>query len=325
MASAPDGSGFLAALLACPDCRTPLVQQEDELVCGRCQEHYPVVRDVPRFVEAKNYASNFGLQWNRFRRTQLDSYSGVSISRSRFFRQTGWDADALRGRLVLDVGCGAGRFTEVALSCGARVVAIDFSSAVDACRANFPDRENLLVVQADIRRLPFALGTFDFVYCFGVLQHTPEPAAAFAALPPMVKDGGCLAIDVYPRLPMNLLWPKYWLRPLTRQLPPHSLFSAVERCVPVLLPLSRALGRTPVVGRWLRHVIPVVNYEGIYPLDERQLAEWAILDTYDMLAPAHDHPQSAATVERWMRSAGIRDVEVFRSGFLVGRGTRAAT
>ncbi len=39
-----------------------------------------------------------------------------------------------------------------------------------------------------------------------------------------------------------------------------------------------------------------------------------------MLAPAHDHPQSAATLRAWFAEAGLIDIEVERLGFIVGRG-----
>jgi SAM-dependent methyltransferase len=177
-------------------------------------------------------------------------------------------------------------------------------------------------VQADVYRLPFRPGVFDVVYCFGVLQHTPDARRAFLALPPLLMPAGRLAVDVYPRRPLNLLWPKYWLRPITKGLPPARLFGLVEAMVRVLWPVSLALGRVPCVGRKLRHALPIANYEGIHPLSPAQLREWALLDTFDMLAPAHDHPQSEATVAEWFGAAGLRDVEVFRAGVVVGRGVR---
>jgi SAM-dependent methyltransferase len=314
------------ALLCCRFCRGPLTQPDEySLRCHSCAASFPVVDGVPRFVSAENYASSFGLQWNQFRRTQLDSYSGLPISRQRFLRYTGWTEADLRGALVLDVGCGAGRFTEVALSFGARVVAIDYSAAVDACRRNHDGVRDLLVVQADIYNLPFRPGAFDRVYCLGVLQHTPDVEKAFRALPPMLKPGGALAVDVYPKLWTDWLWPKYWLRPVTRRMRPDALFASVRTAVRWLWPVSVAAGRVPAVGRKLRYLIPVVNYEGIYPLPPEQLKDWAVLDTFDMLAPAYDQPQAAETLESWLRSSGLVDVEVFRSGFIVGRGRRRLT
>jgi hypothetical protein len=94
--------------------------------------------------------------------------------------------------------------------------------------------------------------------------------------------------------------------------------------VRVLWPVSVALGRVPVVGRRLRHLLPIANYDRQLPLTPEQLKEWAVLDTFDMLASAHDYPQSSATLERWFAEARLEDVEVFRRGLVIGRGRQPA-
>lgn len=282
---------------------------------------YPIVNGVARFVPSENYVANFGLQWNRFRTTQLDSVSGHPISRTRFLMQSGWTAEDLRDRLVLDAGCGAGRFAEVAVGLGARLVAIDFSSAVDACRANTPS-DRCDVCQADIFKLPFAEGTFDFVYSFGVLQHTPDPRVAFESLVTMVRPGGRIAVDVYPNTPATWLWSKYWVRPITRRMRSESVLALSEWLVRWLWPLSLRLGRVHAFRGKLRYAIPVANYDGLLPLDARQLREWAILDTFDMLAPRYDQPQAVATIRDWFEQAGLTQIEVFRSGQVIGRASR---
>jgi SAM-dependent methyltransferase len=268
-------------------------------------------------VASEDYTGSFGFQWNRFRQTQLDSHSGLPISRERFFRQTEWSPDEMAGKRVLDVDCGAGRFAEIALSCGAEVVALDYSLAVDACWQNLQDYPGLNVVQGDIYHLPFKPEIFDFVYCFGVLQHTPNVKDAFMALIKSLRTGGRVGVDIYPKLPYNILWPKYWLRLLTRHLPKPLLFKLVEVMVNILLPVSLAIGRIPRVGRKLRYAVPVANYDGIYPLSRSQLKEWSILDTFDMLAPTYDQPKSAETLRHWFAHAELTQIEVFRSGGLV--------
>lgn len=317
-------------LLVCPRCQGSLrIYDEHDrdgdiesgiLTCGTCAVTYPIVRSVPRFVPAENYTSSFGFQWNRFRRTQLDSATGQPISRERFFGQSGWSASEMSNGWTLDLGCGAGRFAEVALGTGTRLVAVDYSNAVDACRQNLGPHSRVDVVQADVYHLPFVPGRFDFVYCFGVLQHTPDVHAAFAALALQLVPGGRIAVDLYPQLALNLLWPKYWLRPLTKRMRAERLLRLVSRMVTVLWPASLALGRLPGIGRRLRHALPIANYDGILPLDASQLKEWAVLDTFDMLAPAHDHPQSAATLTTWFQEAELSEIEVFRRGLLIGRG-----
>jgi SAM-dependent methyltransferase len=299
--------------------------RDGDLTTPDGSRRYPIREFVPRFVPEQNYAENFGMQWNRFRSTQLDSVSGVPISSDRFYRYTKWSPEEMAGKLVLDVGCGAGRFAEIALTAGAEVVALDYSSAVDACRLNLAKYGNVTVIQGDIFGLPFRPEHFDYVYCFGVLQHTPDVERAFRALPRQVKPGGHLAVDVYPWLIRNLGWSKYWLRPITRRLRPDVLFRIVERTTPAMLEVSRALALIPIVGRYLRYLVPVASYDNVYPLSELQLQEWAMLDTFDMLAPAHDHPQRPGTLMKWLSESGLENCAVERLGFLVGRATKPAS
>ena len=322
----------LLPLLRCPACAAALTLDTTDagpeitsgtLTCAGGAHRHPMVNGVPRFVAPNNYAASFGLQWNHFRRSQLDSHTGVPITRERFFASTRWTPEMLAGKRVLDLGCGSGRFAEIALSTGAHVVAVDYSQAVDACYENLGAHPRLDVLQGTVYELPFAPGAFDFVYCLGVLQHTPDPEAAFRALMRQLAPGGRIAVDLYPKFWRNLLWPKYWLRPVTARLPPARLFTLVQQLVPILLPISRVLGRVPRLGRQLRFAIPVANYEGIYPLTEAQLREWAVLDTFDMWSPIHDHPQTAATIARWLADAGLVECEVFRVGHFVGRGARS--
>lgn len=322
----------LLELLRCPKTGQRLMLQDPNglsqdnyvgwLVSEDGQTRYPVSDNIPRFVPQSNYANNFGMQWNHFRQTQLDSYSGHPISADRFWKATGWSPEELKNQWVLDVGCGAGRFAEVALNAGAHVVALDYSSAVDACRANLIHHPNLHVVQADIYALPFVRNFFPFVYSLGVLQHTPHVAEAFAALPPVVAAKGQLCVDFYWRRIRTMLHTKYLLRPLTKRIPQQKLFSLLQTIVPRLLPLSQQLGRVPVIGRSLKRVIPVADYAGIYPLNADQLKEWALLDTFDMLAPEYDNPQTLKNVRLWLERAGLVDVEVFHEGHLVGRGRK---
>ena len=97
----------------------------------------PVLGGIPRFVDQDNYAAAFGRQWNTYRKTQLDSYTGTTISRDRLSRCLGGSMEVVRDKLVLEAGCGAGRFTERLLESGAAVFACDLSPAVEANYENF--------------------------------------------------------------------------------------------------------------------------------------------------------------------------------------------
>ena len=323
--------------LACPACAGPLTLRADtrepdgrvatgELACGSCAQAYPIRGGVPRFVPATNYAAGFGLQWNTHSRTQYDSHNGTRISETRFFAQTKWPRE-LGGEVVLEVGSGSGRFTEQAASTGAMVISVEYSTAVDANYASNGARDNVLIVQADLYDMPLRRAAFDRVVCIGVVQHTPDVERSFRTLTEFVRPGGHLAIDVYkrPRGVRRLLNTKYWVRPLTRTVPPEKLYPMVRRYVTAMWPLARQISRIPAAGRHINWALLVGDYRGTLDLSEEQLREWAILDTFDMLAPAYDTPQDLETVQRWYDDAGFEEVEVhYGYNGIEGRGRRPA-
>lgn len=309
-------------ILRCPKSNQRLKLDSSFLVSEDKQNRYLVKGGIPRFVDKNNYADSFGMQWNLYSKTQLDSYSGQSISADRFWKATGWTKEEIKNNWVLDVGCGSGRFAEIALLAGAKVVAIDYSSAVDACSKNFLNHPNLYIIQADIYELPFQLESFSFIYSLGVLQHTPNPKKAFHSLPPFLKKDGRICVDYYEKSFKSMLLPKYWLRPLTKRIPNKKLFSFLEKTTPFMLGCSHLVGKLPIIGNTVKRIIPVANYYGIFPLNKQQHLEWSLLDTFDWLSPEHDHPQTAKTIYHWMEDACLKDIEVLKAGHLVSRGKK---
>ncbi|HLL73742.1 MAG TPA: methyltransferase domain-containing protein [Pyrinomonadaceae bacterium] len=310
----------LLEILACPQCRGDLScvsresgedggVREGELGCAPCRKVYPVEDGIPRFVPRENYASSFGYQWNRFKLEQIDSANGTNLSEKRFYSETGWSAEGLGGKWVLDAGCGAGRFLDVASRSGAEVVGLDISDAVDAARANLAGRGNAHLVQGSILSPPFKAGAFDACYCIGVIQHTPDPRAALRALPVLLREGGRIAVTIYERKPWTKLNAKYLVRPLTKRLGKERLLRGIRGAMPVLFPLTDVLFRLPVVGRVFVFSIPVANYVGEKSLSRRQRYDWAVLDTFDMLSPQYDQPQTQDEVQAALAEAGVVDIE----------------
>lgn len=228
----------------------------------------------------------------------------------------------MRDSWLLDVDCGSGRFAEVALAAGAYVVALDYSSEEDACVAHLVKHPRFHAVLGDIYALPFAPGSFDFVYSLDVLQHTPDVARAFAALPPLLAGvAGGLCVDCYEYTWWKVqMHPKFWLREITKRMDQRRLFGLCEAWVPALLDISNALDGVPLIGRALRRTVPVSNNRGVLPLSATQLRDWALLDTFDWLSPAYDNPQTPKNVWGWLQAAGLQQVEVLNVGHLIGRG-----
>ena len=320
-------------MLACPKCGGDLLCHSTEVVdaeirrgtleCGACAASYPIEEYIPRFVPRSNYAASFGFEWHRHARTQVDQFNGTTLSADRFFGETGWPRQ-LAGRRMLEVGCGAGRFTQVAAETGAELFSFDYSDAVDVALQNTGLRPNLHLFQADIYHPPFKPGQFDAVFCLGVIQHTPDPAAAFRSLVRQVACGGRLAVDVYSKTRATYLKPKYAMRGITKRMNPHRLYRLVATVVPRLVPVKAWLKRVPRVGRYAHKVIPICYYGGIFSLTPEQHVEWAVLDTFDMLSPQYDKPQSYRDFHGWFRRAGLQEI-VIRPGTTgyIGRARRA--
>ena len=309
----------LLPLIACPKCRESLVVEGvgASLSCARCLAVYPIVGGVPRFVSAENYAASFGYQWKIHARTQLDSFTGLPISSDRLFLASAWPRD-MSGETVLEAGSGAGRFTEVLLSTGAHVVSVDYSAAVEANALNNGAARGLLLCQADIFSLPVRERSFDRVMCLGVLQHTPDPPRAFQSLARAVRSGGSLVVDAYENRVMSMMHWRYFLRPLARRMSRETLYKWTERLVPPLVAPAALLRRW--FGRVGARVLPIseFSYLGLPPNINRQ---WAILDTFDMLSPRFDYPQSLSTVRTWFEACNFSDVVVFRGpNGIIGRG-----
>jgi SAM-dependent methyltransferase len=279
------------------------------------REPLAVRAGIPRFVADEGHAESFGEQWGRWRRVQLDSVTGKPLSRTRLADGAGWPLDDLRGETVLELGCGAGRFTEVLAASGADVWAVDASRAVDAAAETVAGFENVRLAQADLFDLPFTPASFDRVLCYGVLQHTPEPRAAFLAAASQVRPGGLLAADVYRKADYVDRWSsKTFWRPLTTRLPRAWLRRAVEWYVPRWLPVDARLARVPRIGRFLVAVVPCWNYTGLLPLSAEELRTWAVLDTFDALSPRYDFPQTLEAARAWCDEAGLVEVDVRPGG-----------
>lgn len=339
----------LLELLRCPSCRSPLTStpfataEDGEVVegllhCG-CGTAYPVVDTIPRMLGdaldqfpefRRRYADrlagtgpsaatvlpqgverrtqrSFGYQWT--------TYSEMSCD----FRENFWTylrpatPEFFHGRLGLDAGCGFGRHIYHAASYGAEMVGVDFSRAIDATRKNTRHLPNVHLVQADIYRLPFSPGTFDFVYSVGVLHHLPQPPRGFAALAAFVRPGGMLFVWVYSskRRIVNFLLEA--VRGVTTRLP-HPLLRACSWIGAAadwawfVVPY-RVARRVPGLRGIVERLMParIKLYSG-YPFQVME-ADW-----FDRLAAPvrfyYDEPQVRALVE----AAGLSDIVVTATG-----------
>lgn len=289
------------AILRCLGCRSPLQQIADALLCPECGRKYPVVKGVARFVDAQHYAGSFGFQWQIYARTQLDS-SQSDRSETAFRRRTGFRPEDLAGKLVLDVGCGMGRFAEVATRWGARVVGIDLSLAAEVAATNLADRPATFL-QADVFQMPFAPGSFDYIYSIGVLHHTPDCERALKTLPPLLKPGGQMAVWLYSAYNRWYRMSDLY-RHVTRRMPPRMLHTLCYGAVP-LYGVHQVLRRIPLIGRPASGALAYV-----LPMSFNSDRQWRILDTFDWYSPRYQSKHTYEEVFRWLESCGMEDLRV---------------
>jgi SAM-dependent methyltransferase len=288
-------------LVVCPLCHEPLrpfpLESDGTVNCSGCRRSYRTVRGVPRFVETDGYVGSFSFEWTRHRRTQLDDETSRE-SEATFRAKTGLGPDDVRGRLVLDVGCGMGRFAEVVSRWGAAVVGVDLSLAVESAYANLGGRPNVRFLQADCFKLPFAPGSFDVVYSIGVLHHTPDCAAAFRAIVPLLKPGGTLAVWLYPRMGT---WERVAraYRRLTTRMPHRLLHALCYAAVPLYY-----LHRIPKMGAITQIILPT----SMHPR-----ARWRVLETFDWYSPAYQSLHDPEEIRGWCDAAGLTDVRLLET------------
>ena len=271
---------------------------------------YPLIDGVTRIASNSNYTESFGFQWNQFVTTQIDKYNNLDLSKKRFFAETGWDKEVLKGKKILEVGSGAGRFSQVVLDfTDAELYSIDYSNAVDANFKNNGSNPRLHLFQASIYEMPFAKGQFDKVFCFGVLQHTPDVRRSILSLADMVKPGGELVVDFYPyKNFLTKIQAKYILRPFTRKMDHTTLFNKINRNIGWLIKTYKFLSKIGL-GK-LNRFLPICDINGTLPanLSPQQLRDMCVLDTFDMFSPEYDQPQKIKDIITWFKMAGLEDV-----------------
>lgn len=216
--------------------------------------------------------------------------------------------DSLEGKQVLEVGCGAGRFTEVLLSEGAFVTAVDISEAINVCSQQFSDSPRFRPVAANVQDLPWAEGQYDIVLCIGVIQHTPNPAKALRALVGQVSEGGYLVIDQYRHSVSAWLRPTWLVRAVLIRISPERAMAMTDALVKIFLPFHKLVRRWRVMEIVLNRLSPITSHYSQLPLSDEEQERWARLNTHDNLTDRYKHQTTRRKLERMSEYAGLVDI-----------------
>lgn len=295
----------LMPYLICPDCKRELKLvvekkeaaeiKEGQILCPTCNKHYQIKNSIPRFVNNDTYVDTFSFEWNKFYDVQMDILNNTNESEKTFSDKTGWIPQDLKGKIVLDVGIGTGRFSDIASRWGAEVIGIDLSYAVDAAYKNIGTRPNVHIIQADIFHLPFKNEIFDHIYSIGVLHHTPDTKKAFQSIIPFLKQGGGLAVYIYEKnrfARFSDIW-----RRVTSKMPIKLLYYLSALSIPAYY-----LYKIPLIGSVLQLLLPISMHKSY---------RYRWLDTYDWYSPKYQWKHTVNEVSKWYEEFGFEKISVF--------------
>ena len=211
----------------------------------------------------------------------------------------------IRGRRVLEMGCGNGSLMVHVLSWSpAQLDGIDLGESVDSARANLgaSGRTNWRVEQADLTK--YSSSGYDVVYSIGVLHHLQDPHAGFESVVRNTRPGGRFHCWVYARegnaVVIAIVEP---LRRIASRLP--WWFTKYLVATPAVVPYffyAKALAALPRWG-WLR-VLPLYEYS--LWIGGREFAFFRHV-AFDQLVTPRTTYIARATLERWLASR--KDVE----------------
>lgn len=142
----------------------------------------------------------FGDNWKRFS-SSIDE-TRIQAAESSLRQMLG--VQTLAGSTFLDAGCGSGLFSLAARRLGACVHSFDYDPDSVECTSALKERfasedQNWTVEYGSILDQLYMsrLGTFDYVYSWGVLHHTGKMWQGLSNLKGMVRPGGALFIALY--------------------------------------------------------------------------------------------------------------------------------
>jgi SAM-dependent methyltransferase len=279
--------------LVCPACRGELKADREAYVC-RSGHRYSAVDGLARFVEqltpeVEAARRSFDLQWKtsqeRGERNQFSPTYREELVQ-RFLDEVMLPPTALEGLRALDAGCGVGRWSYAMSQLGATVTAIDYNDQAAAITHDyFRNDPSIRVMQADILRLPFAPGSFDFVFTWGVLHYTENPERAFEALARLVAPGGTLFVVIFEHYNPMKLWITHQVRRWTVPMDPVRLHRLSD------------------------YAARLCRYRAIrYPLKPFIDIGWNPEGNYDAFAKFVSHHRTAGQVHRWFADAGFRHI-----------------
>ncbi|EKE16391.1 MAG: hypothetical protein ACD_11C00018G0027 [uncultured bacterium] len=276
--------------------------QLDERSKKEWENEIKKINNLDNFLEhQKKTAESFSYEWNNI-------YKESNFEKENYLHFIGpfiKESD-IKNKVILDIGCGSGRFTKHALSCGAALAfGADLGESVEFAYKLTRDMENACIVQADIYNMPF-LNQFDLAYSIGVLHHLPKPQDGFSRLPKVLKNGGTMAIWVYNR--RNNKRALYFYEPI------RNILKKFPK--PLLYKFSYLPG---IIAHLLNYLTHFFNFLGFNNLAKKiPFSYYAnfpfnmkLNDSFDIIATPKSNYYFVEEIEKWFQDANLKDIKSY--------------
>lgn len=208
----------------------------------------------------------------------------------------------LENKLVLDAGCGMGRYVEVANKYAKEIIGVDISRAVDRARKRIGDHPFTHFIQGDLMDLPLRKSIFDFIYCIYVIQHTPNPQKTFSHLVKFLKEDCQISLTAYEKSNYQMKDElEKLIRKVTTMLPLKLLHYLSFLGVPLGWLQDNAI-KYPILKLLFSPLF--IFYVGGHP-------NWKIrlMDTFDLYVAEYQFRYAKHEVKEWFIREGFSHVE----------------
>jgi len=300
----------LLNILACPRCggklkvEEPIYKRghiwEGKLICRHCNSTFPIKGGVPRLMITDDddmyfIARAYGYLFSAYFKGKFEKNTLYGATEEeeveKFFSALGITPEELKGKRVLDVGCGAGRLVKNLGRYGAEVVGIDIHTALEIPFQQCLEQSNVHIVQADLNHLPFS-EKFDIIWCEGVLSYIQNPRKGFSSLCSFLKENGRIYV---------------WISRKSRR----SFINRVRRF------LKSSYRYPPLIIYIVSKLLAIVYIIGVFLVKRKNfMTKYRYLSFlyYNALLRKYEHDISLSEVKQWFEEEGLKVLKVSEHG-----------